>query len=414
MDDGRVKAAVGNTEAFLEDYASGVEGYTSDIRSSVREACKSLQDDISINLTSREVELTRYTTLIARDAEFHTLTAYYKASPGLIAIIIAIAKFVLKVVGIIKIINDFMVLVTGENLAYWLNKLIPGFEEAWNDIMNKISGFSAMLGWGVDGVHHLINALGASADLWGMVTGRPMDEVRVKKYTRLYTLMNSYSNYLAKWQKNPGEQIAKYIDWFSDYNYGEGYWKMHDIFDRLDTFGDKIETTVKDVGKISGELLGIREGMPEFIAKNIPRGVWDGIEKVDTAINDRIIPALTAVNDRVDELNAAIEAQRKHAQELADRVSHPGDLLSEIDSLPLYARLDQEDKIDDIATRKLKRDTSEAWEAERVDLRGFDKVYAAMTAPIPPPEFMELEVPGRGVITGITEEPRETWFVGDY
>jgi len=412
MDDRRIQASVRSAETLLEGYLGGLGASTALVKASVRAACGPLQEEVSINLTSCETRLTRVISLICEDAEYHILTAYYRASPGVISFIIGILKFIAKLIGIIETINEFALLITGENLAYWLDKLIPGFQDAWNDIMNKISEFSGMLGWGVDGVLHLMNATHAGADLWGMVTGKEMDTVRVEKYKRTEILMNSYSKALYQWQVNPGEQIAKYAEEASARMYWGGYVKIHEITDKLGAFGDKAEEALTGLGTISSELLGIRNDMPAFIAKNIPQGLWDGIERVDTAINDRILPALRDITDRIDELDAVLDSYQKKAAELAERLAHPGDMLAEIDKLPGYARKEQLTKIDDVTSSLLREQNEAEYAALEGDLREFGIIAEALSHPPAPLEFMELELPGRA--PGIVAEPRETWFAGDY
>jgi len=414
MNDQKVQDTILGVRGVVDDYYNILSGYTSSIRPGLRAQGSVLREGVALRIVVQEAELTREIALLTRTAEYHILNAHYLSSPGLIKEIIALIKFIGKVLDVIIFLNDVLVAVTDQTLAYWLDYLVPGFEEWWKDTMNTLSKFSGLLGWGVDGVGHLINAYNAGVETWGLLTRKGTTAQKMEKVERIERLANNFRVYLDKWEKNPGEMIEG-LAHYSYINRSEDNTSaLKNFLDRIDSSFSKAEQALQSIGTITDELLGIREDMPGFIAKNIPSVIWDSLEKADSMINDRVLPAITHLNDQIEEINSVLETQRKRAQELADRIAHPGDLLSEIDKLPLYARLDQEDKIDDIATRKLKRDTSEGWEAERVDLRAFDKVYAAMTAPIPPPEFMELEVPGRGVITGIAEEPRETWFAGDY
>ena len=412
MDDTKILAALESTDISLRAFLGGLNESTSGIRKLIRSSTAPMLEEISVNISRCETQLTRVISLIAQDAEYRILNAYHHASPGLFAFLTVIYKFVVKVIEIITVINEFALLLTGENIAYWLDKLIPGFEEAWNDIMNKISEFSAALGWGVDGVQHLMNATHAGADLWGMVTGKEMDTVKMEKYKRTEILMDSYSKALYQWQTNPGAQISKYAEEASERMYWGGYSFIHDITDKLGSFGDKAEKALTDIGTVTSEVLAIRNDMPDFIAKNIPSAIWDGILRVDSTVNERILPALTAITDRIEELDAVLETYKTKAQELAEKLAHPGDLLSEIDKLPDYARKEQLTKIDSVTSSLLKESNEADFAAAAPDMRAFALVAAALSQPPPPLGFMLLELPGRS--PGITAEPRETWFVGDY
>lgn len=414
MNDQKIQLALQDTDRVLEGYFSSLGNYTHTIRSQLRAQGSVLRDETTLRIAEAETELTRDIALLVSSAEYHTLSAYYRASPGLIDIIKAVIKVVKLVVDTVRFINDLIQVITGENLAYWLDKLIPGFQEAWYKIMGKISEFSGMLGWGVDGVHHLINIASMGTNTWGMVTGRDMPAVTIERYNHINRALESFNSNLKGWQTDPGRMIESLFSIESSMGFSQGSDFINNIVNKLSGATEKVGEIATGFGQMTSELLAIRNDMPGFIAKNIPQALWDSVERVDTAVNDRILPALQNVTDKLEELDAAFEAQRKRAQELADRIAHPGDLLAEIDSLPDYVRKDQEIKIGDIASRKLGSDNAAAWESERVDLRQFDKIYAALTAPVPAPEFMELEVPGRGAVTGIIEEPRETWIVGDY
>jgi len=412
MTDERIAASLDRVESAMGDILQLTSASVTGVKQAVREDCIRIREEISVRISVSEISLTRHLVVLTHDADFHLLRAYFHASPSLILILTAIYKFVVKVVDIIVMINKILEVVTGESLAYLIDRFIPGFQAAWNDIMNKISQFSTALGWGVDGVHHLMNAANAGADLWGMVLGKEPDTVKMEKYSRLDKLMTSYTVELNKWEANPGEQISKYAEAASYRTSIQGYNTMHNITDKIIIFGDKAERALIDIGTVSSEVLSLRDGMPAFIAKNIPQALWDGIEKVDTTINDRILPSLTNITDRIEELDAVLDSYRQKADELADRIAHPGDLLAEIDKLPGYARQEQLGKIDDVTSMLLRERNEAAFALVEGDLRNFGIIAEALTHSPPPLAFMELELPGRS--PGIVAEPRETWFVGDY
>jgi len=405
----RILAAASDAAGMVDGYLNDVLKNTSGIRSSIRGSCVFLLDDLEIQITSCEINLIRISSVLAQNAQFHILRAYHHASPSLWLFLVGIYEFVVKVVEIITVINTIMLVVTGEKLAYWLDQLIPGFQAAWDDIMNKISAFSAALGWGVDGVQHLLNATHASADIWGTVTGKDLDSVKMEKFKRTEILLDSYSKYLHAWQANPGQQIAKYAEAASSRMYWSGYDAIHNITDKVGVFGEKVETVLTSVGTITDELLSLRNDMPEFIAENIPTGIWDSLEKADTVINDRILPALTTITDRIDDLDAVLDAYQAKAAEIADRLAHPGDLLAEIDKLPDYARQNQLVKIDGVTSMLMKESNEAAVAALAGDLSEFGIIAASLENPPAPLPFMTLELPGRS--PGITPEPYETWIL---
>ncbi len=118
MDDIRIHKSLDDTDVLLTDYLSGVSDSTALVRKSVRDACVPLKEEVSMTLTSCEVRLARAAALIAQSAEYHILSAYYSASPGLWAILMAIYGVVMVIIDIVNFINDILTVITGESLAY--------------------------------------------------------------------------------------------------------------------------------------------------------------------------------------------------------------------------------------------------------------------------------------------------------
>jgi len=412
MDDSRIQAALDRTSGVLAGYLSALDDFTLSFRPGVRGECVILMDEVSVRIATCEVRLTRVTALIATDAEYHILRGYYHASPSLITFLIALYTGVVAIVKAIAVVNNILQVITGESLAHWIDKLFPGFENWWLDMMNKVSEISAALGWGVDGCAHLLNAFNASADIWCILTNKTRDTEKLEKTIRLQKYLTSVHSNLSKWQANPGEMIEWLVDQANGKTFYESRWIPIRLGEKIADLGDKATSLLKNMGTVTTELSAIQNDMPTFIAKHIPQGLWDALERADTTINDRIIPALTNITDRIDNLNAVMDSYRKKADELADRIAHPGDLLAEIDKLPSYARADQYAKLDGVTSHMLAESNERDYAALQGDLRNFAVVAQALSRPPSPLAFMELEIPGRpgGSVAG----SRNTWFVGDF
>jgi len=396
----------------IASYKQLTDSSVTALKEAVREDCARFREEISLRVSVLETELIRVTVVLTHDVDYHLLRAYYHASPSLTGMILAIVGFIKIVIGIINTINTLLKVITSETLAYWLDKLMPGFQDRWNDIMNKISQFSSALGWGVDGVNHLVNSFSAGADLWSMVTGKDRSAAQMEKIRQIKSLTQGYQLSLKSWQDNPGSEIAALSDTWSKMRYDAGAGFINNLTDKLTGATDRIELIAGGVGTITSELLAIRNDMPAFIAKNIPQALWDAVGWADTMINDRLLPRLDELSDKLDEVDAVLEAHRAKAEALADKIAHPGDLLAEIDKLPLYARTDQLIKIDSVTSAMLRESNEAEFATAEGNLREFSIIAEALSHAPPAPGFMLLELPGRS--PGIVEEPRETWFVGDY
>jgi len=413
MDDSRITETLARYDIGIDSFLSVVDTDTGTIRQSVRSSCLPLLNDVSLNINSCEVFLSRSAALIVYDAEYHLIRAYFHASPSLWTFLVAAWNIIASIIAAITFTNEILYAITGYTLANVADKIWPGFQEFWDNLMNKISEISRDLGWGVDGVNHLLNAINAGAETWGIVTGKDRDTIKIEKLDRVQQFSDDLRARLTKWQANPGEMI----EWMADqgnakrFNAGGAVFRM--ITERIDGVASTTTNLVKSAVRITSELSALQNNMPAIIANNIPQGIFDGLARVDSALNERILPALTGFTDRLDELDAVLVSHRKKAEELADRLAHPGDLLAEIDKLPSYARNNQLVKIDDV-TSALMREQNEAAYADMVgDLRNFGLIAAALAAAPAPLAFMELDLPGRS--PGITPEPYESWILAaDY
>jgi len=412
MTDDRIRLTINRASSHVASYKQLTDSSVTALKQAVRDDCARFREEISLRVSRIEIVIIKETVTLVDDADYHLLRAYFHASPSLWAIIIAIVGFIKLVIEIINIINTVLQVITGQTLAYWLDFIIPGFEAAWRDIMNKVSQFSALLGWGVDGVHHLLNIRNASVDLWGMVTGKELDTVKVEKYYRTANLLNSYSDYLALWQANPGAQIASWAETGSESRFWEGADKIRGIVDKIGVFGDKVTVALESIGTISNELLAMRNDMPAFVANNIPQALWDTVSWTEHLVIDRVIPFANRLSGRIDELDAMLEAQQAKAEALADKIAHPGDMLAEIANLPGYARDDQLFKIDSVTSSLMSAQNIANFAAVEGDLRAFALTAKALETPPPALSFMELELPERpgGVVTRFAPG----WQVGDF
>ena len=165
---------------------------------------------------------------------------------------------------------------------------------------------------------------------------------------------------------------------------------------------------------MTGHLIALESSLPGFISNHIPAAIWDGIALANSTIDQTLLPAITNISSTLDEVNSVINAQRNRAIELAERLAHPGDVMLGLDQLTDYEKKDQENKIDDVASRKYNEDTDKYAEDDAALIDELDKTSALFDAGISSLPFMSLEdvIPGTNPV--IIKEPFETWFVGGY
>jgi len=411
-DSERAEKALAKLNEAVKDYTHYLDAYTDTLRPDMRRVAKQLRDEVDIKITSCEVHIIRLAGVISTDAEYHIASAYFHASPGLWAIIVGILEVIKAVIEWIKIVNDLLVAITDENLVYWLNKLIPGFENAWNSVLHGISNLSQKLGWGVDGISHLLNAFNIGTDTWGAIMGKSDIGIRSEKMERTQAFLSSLSNRLEEWENVPGIMFNDVLNSISSSKNYQSRLRMDGIKLRLDQAWDRAWQTLNNVSSLTHELGALREDMPAFIANHIPQGIWDGIDRVQRTIDEGILPVMTDIGDRIDAVNAVLEAHRIKAEALAESLNNPGDLLERINNLSDSAKAAQLEKIDNIASLKLQQENEAEFAVLGPEFAELESIADALSQAPPPLPFMTLEFPGRS--PGIVAEPRETWFVGNY
>jgi len=369
-------------------------------------------------VSARQAELilteAEYINALYYDATYHLTRAYHHASPSLVAIIATIVgiladvwKVVQWVLKILKIIDDLHALGILDDIWPWLDK-------QYTAMLNKISEFSKDLGWGVDGVLHVLNAVEGFTNVYSALAGKTKQWAWLAKLEQKEAVLKTWSADLQKLQKNPAELIDMVTDRIGLWYYEELNPKRVKVFEVLDTTVNRLEKAGQAADYAITELYKIQTDMPKLVAKYIPKEIWDKLAKVDEFIDSKFLPALEAVDKKLNQYENILAKYQEKMSELADRIAHPGDVLAGVDNLPDYARIDQEKKIDDVASREMARRNAEQWAAMEPNLKEFSKVIAASKAPTPAPGFMTLEIGEGTPAPGITVEPHETWMVGDY
>jgi len=406
------------TISKVDNLTDVVTDYSSDLALSL-EKDMLLTRDISekiVVITQLESDtlLIRSVTVLYFDAEMHVLRGYFHASPGLLAVLAGIWNAIKYIWDIIKGIVDIWMTLKELGILDLLADIWPAFEKLQIKFRQIIGRISDALGWGATGLLHLIHATQGTISVFGGLSGKGDDWLEIEWMEEAERI----AEYTVKYSEQMSDNPSYIADIFfhneqKEYIGGIRGWTAEKL-GLLEEVGIKTKEIAEDIGSVTSELAAIQDGMPETVAKHIPQRIWDSLDKADYFINDRILPEITGLVNKLNTFNKLLDAYSAKMSGLAAKLALPGDLLSDVDNLSDALRTDQEDKIDDIASRSSARAADEMLDVMTSDLDEFAKIDEAITAPIPPLSFMEIESPARRKLTGITAEPRETWFVGDY
>jgi hypothetical protein len=412
MQEPDVQGIVSKIDAIVQVYNSNVTSYMEEIRPLVRAQADVLKQDVTARLLSYNNTLAGVTNDVSYRLTLNLNRAYHKYDPGEIVLIIGLIQAIAKIISIVNLISQIMKVITGRDLVYWIDQLTPGFADAWHDLMENISAISASLGWGVDGLLHLTNIINAGVNMYGVMMGKDYDMLRLGWYQQSIKTMQGISKATKAWQQKPGLMVTGLMDQLALNNYQAESAYLTSVNDSITNLTTGFGEIADSMQTITQNFLEIQNDMPAFIAANIPQAVWDGITDVNDRLDNSIIPFLTKLNDSITDISAVLTAHSVKANDLADKIAHPGDMLMRINELDSYARKDQLSKIDDVTSQTMKDSNEARFLAMEPDLAEFAKISATLAASPTPLSFMSLELPGSS--PGIIAEPRETWFVGDY
>jgi len=326
MEEERVKTALSLLDSALNEYVRTSEDIAGEARRGIRQEGRGLRVLVEVEVGHIEGRLIRIIGEIGHDAEYHVLVAYYHASPALFAFLAAIVEAISLALAVIQILNDLIVAITGHNIVYYIDKIIPGFQAWWNDLLNKISNLSSQLGWGVDGFNHLLNAINVFSDVRESLGGKSRSSAFTAKMEKLEGVTNRAKWYLDKFENNPGQALFETLEDMCGGDFAFIAEKFSRLTREIGDITEKAVTALTGVRDIAGELAAMQEDMPAFIAEHIPPGIWEGLDRVENTIDDGIMPVLTDIQDRVAEVDALLESYRAKAEALAEDLNRPGDI----------------------------------------------------------------------------------------
>ena len=292
--------------------------------------------------------------------------------------------------------------------------LYPDYKAAMDKITNQVIEFSKAIGFGADGLSHLIQATQSGVSVLGGVLKKDEDWLRFKIAEKALDTTKLISDYAEIIQTDPGRALTEIFMTTTFYNNNEVRDWWNNTSSWIKTTSDNAIKAVKGLNDVVINLQKFENEMPAFIRDHIPAFISAGLDNINTTIASTILPTFYNINKTLSEYNAAISQQRKKASELAYELAHPGYILKGVDNLEESEKRHQEDLIDDIASRKYNEDTDKYAEDDKALINELDKTSALFEAGISSLPFMSLEdnLPGTNPV--IIKEPFETWFVDGY
>jgi len=358
--------------------------------------------------------LTSYVSYVYLNTNHRIDQVVFHHSPQFFSIIIGIAMAVKEIWAGVMMVIDLLHIVDLIHIADIIAVIWPKFREVRDKFYASISGFSNAIGIGIDGLSHLMNAVKSGVGVLGGVLGKDDDWVEMKGFTKGVTALNTLSEQSVLIQQNPAA-LFDALTYDSDLEDRTDFWiNVKSGLDSIKGVALKVWDMSSKINDFVDDLQSLQNSLPEFIRDHIPQSILDGLTWVDTTIDQTILPAITNINDTLNEVNAVIEAQQKKASELADRLAHPGDVMLSVDQLTETTKKDQEKKIDDVTSRVFEREADEVTRTDSALIKALASIKQLSLLDIPDTEFSGLEDYGRPGILWDAAEKVDGWFVGDF
>ena len=405
---------VDKLDRVVNNYATMEGKFITDIENKIDVEISIFRARVDLQIGAYYPVLTSLVADIYIDAEYHLACAMWHASPSLMAFLIAAWGVIVAVYKGVKWVIDLLHVKELLVVVDVLKVVWPEFREKMNAVYAKISEFSESVGWGLDGIQHLIQACQGGVGLLGGILGKDEDWLTLKASTVSLKLIENISNFTDALVSDPGYFMdVFFIESENNLRKEAGTW-----IDKTSTWlaetSEKATGAVSKINDVLDEFAEAQNALPAFIRNNIPQAIWDGLTWANDKIDETLLPALTRIDKTLSEINATLEAQRAKASALADQLAHPGDLLSRIDQLEASARALQEAKIDDVAGRAYNEATDKYELDDAGIIENLESVAKAMSVPFAPPSYLALEGVIRNEIVLPGRIGIETWFVGDF
>jgi len=213
---------------------------------------KALDSDIYLLKTITELRVARVNAelmgpiaLIYKDAVYHTIRGLYYASPSLISFAIAIWQIVVSIWQIIKFFMQMVQIIQALKLDDLLASIWPAFEKARAKFRDLVAKVSEALGWGADGLLHLMHATQTFTSMLGGLTGKSYKWMEAQWMVKSGNILEKVKGFGLFIKDNPG----KMLEWMFQE-------EMLINLDMSSKFGQKLSFRLRELTDKATFLLG--------------------------------------------------------------------------------------------------------------------------------------------------------------
>lgn len=299
-----------------------------------------------------------------------------------------------------------------------LNDIAVIVSSDYRDLMNKvyteISEFSSSVGFGAQGIALLLeNTRKIVLDVSAM-SGHRYDLANVVWLGELNRILTTVSTQSRAIARNPVMLFEIMRDQVEKRRYQQVEDKFSKTFFDLANIITRADYIVQGVTLVRTDLTKLVDDLPQSIRDEV-KPMLDGIlDPFDNWIQSSYEPYRNYFEIAIVSLGQSREDQITINEDVIKRLLHPGDLIAGIDGLSEDERIDQENKIGDVAGRSFNREMQPISNYIGEQNSEMRRITAALKVELPPPVWFKGELQGTIDKRPVQIASGENWFKGDY
>jgi len=299
-----------------------------------------------------------------------------------------------------------------------LNDIAVIVSSDYRDLMNKIyteiSEFSSSIGFGAYGVALLLeNTRKLVLDVSAM-SGHKYDLANVVWLGELNRILTTVSTQGRAIARNPAmlfdimrEKVEKKRYQQKEETYSKTLVDLQNIIKRADYI-------VQGVSTVAGDLRQLKNDLPQSMQRKIDSALEGVLKPFDDWKRDYYEPYKKEYETIIGALGKNVRDQTLINEDVIARLLHPGDLIAGIDDLSEDERIDQENKIGDVAGRSFNREMQPVSNYIGEQNSEMRLITAALKVELPPPAWFKGELQGTIHKFPVQVASGENWYKGDY
>ncbi|GAG91546.1 unnamed protein product, partial [marine sediment metagenome] len=249
------------------------------IQESIYFQAETLREASGYRIATITTSLTPYLSAFIFQTNYRIVRVTLHASPEIFALIMTFITLFKIVTWAVRIFSVIRFIGTILRINQIILSLWPQYKQWWDNMMVKVSELSQALGWGVDGIIHVYNAVNLGVHLSGRLMGKSWDMLQVEGMEKSVEMAQKISRIFDRLQANPS-QFLDDITKIEMYKSGDQVrsW-LWGITNTIETVVNRAEDAFEGVTGVISELSAIQNNMPAIVRDNIPASIWYGLRE---------------------------------------------------------------------------------------------------------------------------------------